>query len=94
LSASGHAFPVIAGANAKATKQSVVLTKLMCPVGQFFAQLRRSVALREKRKFLSQINLICPVQSPFAKIFRFPPDPNHIYIVSRSVPQRGVGHRH
>ncbi len=64
------------------------------PVGQFFTQLLRSLALRAKRKFLRRINLICAVQSPSAKISPFPLYPNQIYIVSRPVPQRGVGHRH
>ena len=37
------------------------------PVGQFFTQLLRSLALRVKRKFPRRINLICPVQSPLQK---------------------------
>ncbi len=60
----------------------------------FLRKLLRCLALREKRKFLKRINLICPVQSPSSKIFPFPLYPNQIYIVSRPVPQRGVGHRH
>ena len=31
-----------------------------------------------------------PVQSPLAKIFPFPFDPNHFYIPPRPIPQRGV----
>jgi hypothetical protein len=34
----------------------------------------------------------CP--APFAKIFPFAADPNQIYNPRRSVPRRGVGHRH
>jgi hypothetical protein len=34
-----------------------------------------------------QISESCP--APFAKIFLFPPDPNHFYIVSRPTPHEG-----
>src|SRR5207248_3672445 len=34
--------------------------------------------------------MACP--APFAKIFRFAPNPNHFYIDHRPVPQRGVAH--
>jgi len=33
-------------------------------------------------------------QAPFAKIFCFSEDPNHLYIPRRPVPQRGVAQRH
>src|SRR6266446_8960961 len=34
--------------------------------------------------------MACP--APFAKIFRFAPDPNHFYINHCPAPQRGVAH--
>jgi hypothetical protein len=46
--------------------------------------------LRQKSNFFNPINVICPVQSPFAKIFPFPPTPNQIHNFRHPVPQRGV----
>jgi hypothetical protein len=36
---------------------------------------------------LRRINLIPPVPVPFAKIFRFTPDPNQNYMIRRPVPR-------
>src|SRR6266852_3527190 len=54
------------------------------PVGQFFTQLLRSLALRAKRKFLNRFNLICPVQSYLQK---YPPSRfTQIKSISSAVP--------
>src|SRR5258708_7763157 len=42
-----------------------------------------------EKKFSCGISAIPPVQSPFAKIFRFAIDPNHLYIRGRPVPPEG-----
>ena len=46
--------------------------------------------VRAEKKFCCGIKLICPVQSPLAKIFPFPFDPNHLYIPSHPGPHRGA----
>jgi hypothetical protein len=46
--------------------------------------------VRAQANFLSPIKLFLPVQSPSAKIFRFPLPPNHLYHARHPVPQRGA----
>src|SRR6266849_1621589 len=59
-------------------------------------ELRDGLPLAERVKLLNRFNRIarranhlisCP--APFAKIFRFAPDPNHFYIPCRLVPNEG-----
>jgi hypothetical protein len=45
-----------------------------------------------RRNLLNWINAILPVQSPFAKIFRFPRRANHLYKFAPSHPTRGAYH--
>ena len=42
-----------------------------------------------EKKFSFGFNSIPPVQSPGAKIFPFPSDPNHLHISRRLVPLEG-----
>ena len=46
--------------------------------------------MRVQGNLLNWINLMLPVQSPSAKIFQFPFDPNHLHIPRRPVPPRGA----
>ena len=45
--------------------------------------------VRAERKFSFGFKLICPVQSPLAKIFPFPFDPNHL--ITLAIPAHTEG---
>jgi len=45
--------------------------------------------VRAQPNFLNRINLFLPVQSPSAKIFRFPFPPNHLYHAHHPGPREG-----
>jgi hypothetical protein len=47
-------------------------------------------ALRAQADLLNRIKLMLPVQSPFAKIFPFPSDPNHLHISRHPSPHEGA----
>ena len=57
--------------------------------GCVISTIMRLISRRAKRNLLSRFNLICPVQSPCSKIFRFAATPNHFYIRRRPVPLEG-----
>ena len=46
--------------------------------------------MRAEKKFCCRIRLIWVVQSPLAKIFRFPFDPNHFYLSRHPGPHKGA----
>src|ERR1700720_1709395 len=50
--------------------------------------LHRAAANQPDGQITSDFQKWC--QAPFAKIFRFAPDPNQLHILSRPVPQRGA----
>jgi hypothetical protein len=47
-------------------------------------------ALRAQADLLNRIKLMLPVQSPSAKIFSFPSDPNHMHILGHPGPHKGA----
>src|SRR3984957_20278552 len=47
-------------------------------------------ALHAQGDLLNQIRLMLPVQSPSAKIFSFPSDPNHLHIPRHPGPHKGA----
>ena len=67
---------------------------MYCPVKQvatfsLIPGLACPCRLLQNGDLLKQINLICPVQSSFAKISPFPFHPNHFYIPRRPTPLEG-----
>ena len=74
--------PILRAISRSRIARSLSLGAHLCdPLGQ--------AALRAQRNLLKRFNLMLPVQSPLAKIFPFPSDPNHS--ISLAIPAHTQG---